>query len=104
MDNQDQPQFIKPYMEEFVEKYELKRIHIDFLERLLLFLVAGFGLIAALAWDDAFKDIFQKYFGGFGSLSQKIIYAGALTIIVAIFTIIVSKIIKKKKRKLSKSK
>ncbi len=85
-------------IEKFLEEYEIKRLHLDFLQRIVLLTVAGLGLITALAWDDAFKDLFKLFFHDFDSLDKKFLYALLLTLLTALVTVRLNKIIKKKGR------
>ena len=48
-------------MEEFLKKHELNHIHSDVLERITTLVIAALGLIAALAWDEAFRHILKNY-------------------------------------------
>lgn len=95
----NEEKIVKPYVEEFLERYELKRLHTAFLERLALFAVAGLGLIAALAWDEAFKEVFTKLFGGLEGESQKFLYAILLTGLTVVVTLVFTSLIKKKAKK-----
>lgn len=92
------PNFVTPYIEEFIKHYEIKRIQADFMERLTLLVIAGLGLITALAWDDFFKDLFARLFSGAESVQNKLIYALFLTVFTAGVTVLIGKIFRKKKK------
>ncbi len=98
MSKQKQSEFEKS-AEELFKPYDVKSVNkvgTEFLERVILLIVAGLGLITALAWDTVLKDIFNLIFGDLGSLYQKIAYALLLTLITTIVTMRLSKLMKKK--------
>ena len=70
-------------LEKFWEKYELDRVQSRFAERIVTLVIAALGLIAALAWDDALKHLFENLFGGAGSLPEQFLYAGIITVLAA---------------------
>lgn len=49
-------------------------------------MVAAFGLVAALAWNDAIQTIFNSYFPKGSGLAGKIIYAFFVTLLIVIIT------------------
>ncbi|MCX6716883.1 MAG: DUF5654 family protein [Candidatus Taylorbacteria bacterium] len=85
-------------IEKFLEKYELRKFHYDFVERMIILIIAGLGLITALAWDDAFKDIFRIIFGSISDWQSKLIYAVILTTFTVFITVRLNKIVKKRKK------
>ncbi|MES2059946.1 MAG: DUF5654 family protein [Patescibacteria group bacterium] len=87
----------EPLIEEFIRKYEIRRIHIDFFERLIFLIIAGLGLITALAWDVFFKDFFIEIFGHIDSTDQKLLYAVLLTFLTVVVTIFLRKCFKRRK-------
>ena len=61
-------------------------------EKLVGYILAAFGLVAAFAWNDAIKSTIEHFFpSGGGDLLPKFIYAVALTVIVAITSYYISK-------------
>ena len=60
-------------------------------DKIAALVTAAFGLVAALAWNDAIKTIFAAIFGERGSIAAMIIYAVLVTIIAVIATIWVGK-------------
>ncbi len=62
------------------------------IERLVTLITAAFGLIAALAWNEAIQSIFKGFFKEREGIIAKIIYALIITIIVVIVTIWISKL------------
>lgn len=66
------------------------------LEKLLALIIAAFGLIAALAWNEAIQAIFKKIFGEASSITAMLFYAILITIIAVIITIWFGKLSTKK--------
>ena len=86
-------------LEKFLERHELHHIHSDVLERIITLVIAALGLIAALAWDEALKHIFEKLFGGKGTLVEEILYAVVITIIAAFISVRLGKLFIKRRGK-----
>ena len=86
-------------LEKFLEKHELHHIHSDVLERIITLVIAALGLIAALAWDEDLKHIFEKLFGGKGTLLEEILYAVVITVIAAFISVRLGKLFIKHKGK-----
>jgi len=64
------------------EAGELKK---EFMQKTASLIIAGFGLIAALAWNEAIKSLFDVLFGPTkASLLAKFLYAVIITLIVVI--------------------
>ena len=85
-------------MEKFLEKHELRHIHSDVFERIITLIIAALGLIAALAWDEALRHIFENLFGGQGTLLEEISYAVVITILAAFISARLGKLFSKRKR------
>ena len=64
-------------------------LRLEFLEKIAKLSTAGFGLVAALAWNSAIRDLFRKVniFGNNDGIIIKFIYALVVTIIVVMVTI-----------------
>ena len=73
--------------EKFMEKYELRRVRSDVLERVVTLVIAALGLIAALAWDETLKQLFDELFGGRDTLGGKFSYAVLITVIAAFISV-----------------
>lgn len=58
---------------------------------------AGFGLVAALAWNNAIQAIFKEVFGEQSSIPGLIAYAVIVTVIAVIVTIYIGRIAEKAK-------
>lgn len=64
--------------------------------KMYTFIVSAFALVAALAWNTAIQDIFNKYYTDNGSIYAKLIYAFVVTIIAIIITTVIGKWVEKK--------
>lgn len=67
-------------------------------EKTLLLATSAFGLVAALAWNDAIQSIFKYYFGEQSGIIAKLLYALIVTVIVVVITVWLGKLERKKKR------
>ncbi|OQX71111.1 hypothetical protein B6D52_02665 [Candidatus Parcubacteria bacterium 4484_255] len=65
-------------------------------EKTITLILGGFGLVAALAWNEAIKSLFEELFEKSGTLISKFVYAILVTIIVVIVSMQLKKISKKK--------
>jgi TRAP-type C4-dicarboxylate transport system permease small subunit len=59
----------------------------EVLEKTLQLATAAFGLVAALAWNDAIQTLFAQIFGEAADITAKFIYALLVTGIVVLVTI-----------------
>jgi uncharacterized membrane protein YidH (DUF202 family) len=89
-------QFNISQMEEFVTKEDLVKTKFEFIDRVITIIIAGLGLIAALAWDEALKHLFKTLFKEETSLWGDIGYAVVITLLAAIVSIYLRKIFIKK--------
>ena len=85
-------------MGDFLERYELKRVHTDLLQKITLLIIASLGFVTALAWDSVIKLLFSEFFTETDSLGNKFLYAFLVTILAVIVSIILTKIILRKKK------
>lgn len=67
------------------------------LDKMSALITAAFGLVAALAWNDAIKAVFKEIFGTSDTLIPMIIYATIVTVIAVILTIIVARAVTRAK-------
>ena len=76
-----------------------KKLRLEILEKMSSLVIAGFGLVAALAWNEAIQDLFRRIeiFGDKGSLLAKFIYAALITVLVVMVTYYLSKSVEKLK-------
>ncbi len=55
-------------------------------------ILGGFGLVAALAWNEAIKSLFETIFKKQGSLISKFLYAIIVTIIIVLISLRLQKL------------
>ena len=75
-----------------------ERLKVVVLDKIAALITAAFGLIAALAWNDAIKLIFKEVFGEAESIGPMLIYAIIVTIAAVILTIIVARAVTNAKK------
>ena len=66
-------------------------LKVEVLEKIAALITVAFGLVAALAWNEAIKAIFKEIFGSAEAVAPMLIYAILVTIIAVILTIIVAR-------------
>ena len=88
-------------IEELLKKYELENFHIDFFEKLSLLFIASLGIITAVSWDQVLKIIVERLFEEVSDVWMKIIYALIVTVLTVLVSILVNKILNKKKDSLN---
>ena len=81
------------------EKEEPKTLKEEVLDKIAALVTAAFGLVAALAWNDAIKTIFKEIFGEESTIGPMLLYAIIVTIIAVILTIIVARAVANAKNK-----
>jgi acyl-CoA reductase-like NAD-dependent aldehyde dehydrogenase len=59
----------------------------EIIEKIAALITAAFGLIAALAWNEAIQAIFVAVFGEASSIAAMITYAVIVTVIAVLVTI-----------------
>lgn len=74
----------------------LDRTRKTFVEKMVTLILGGFGLVAALAWNEAIKSLFDTLFKKTGTLVGKFAYATLITAIVVIVSLRLKKISEKK--------
>lgn len=68
------------------------------LDKIAALIAAAFGLVAALAWNDAIKLIFKTIFGEEEAIGPMLMYAIIVTIAAVILTIIVARAVSNAKK------
>jgi len=63
----------------------------EILGKLLDLMTAAFGLVAALAWNDAVQTLFRVIFGERSGLIAKFVYAILVTVLVVLLTRMISR-------------
>jgi hypothetical protein len=66
-------------------------IHKEILDKIAALVTAAFGLVAALAWNDAIKAVFKEIFGTADAIGPMLAYAIIITIIAVILTLTVAR-------------
>lgn len=72
-------------------------LKIEILEKVSQLATAGFGLVAALAWNDAIQALFKKFIVGGSELWAKFLYALVVTVIIVLVTIKIGDILNRLK-------
>ena len=66
-------------------------LKVEVLDKIAALVTAAFGLVAALAWNEAIKAIFKEVFGSEDAVGPMLIYAIIVTIAAVILTIVVAR-------------
>ena len=78
-------------------------MHKKVIEEILKLATSGFGLVAALAWNELIKEVVTMYIkplvGGASGIISLAIYAILVTVLAVIVTINLSKLTEDKKKK-----
>lgn len=78
-------------------------MHKKVIEEMLKLATSGFGLVAALAWNELIKEVVTMYIkplvGGASGTISLLIYAILVTILAVIVTLNLSKLIEEKDKK-----
>lgn len=69
----------------------------EVLDKIAALVTAAFGLVAALAWNDAIKAVFKEVFGTSDTAGPMLIYAVIITIIAVILTLTIARAASKAK-------
>lgn len=78
-------------------KKKATRVALEVKEKVGTYLLAGFGVVTGLAWNEAVKELIDVLWPlEQGSLTAKFIYALAMTVLVVIASIIVLRFTKQK--------
>jgi len=81
-----------------------KNLKLEILEQLSSLITAGFGLVAALAWNDAIKELISVILPQPSMLWGKIIYALIITAFVVMVTVNLGKIVNRLKEDMASKK
>jgi len=74
---------------------EIKKAQRVAQEKTITLILGGFALVAALAWNEAIKSLFEQMLKNSGTLIGKFAYALLVTLIVVIVSMQLQKISKK---------
>ena len=67
----------------------------EVIEKVAALITAAFGLVAALAWNEAIQEIFRLVFGEQSGVWAMIFYAVVVTIIAVVVTIWIGRVAEK---------
>ena len=67
----------------------------EVIEKIAALITAAFGLIAALAWNEAIQEIFRLVFGEQSGIWAMLFYAVVVTIIAVVVTIWIGRVAEK---------
>lgn len=65
----------------------VKNLSSEMASQLLTLMTSAFGLVAALAWNDAVQALFKQLFPAAGSIVAKFLYAILVSVIIVVVTI-----------------
>ncbi|MBU0964193.1 hypothetical protein KKC06_04105 [Patescibacteria group bacterium] len=71
----------------------------EYLKTMVQLATTGFGLVAALAWNEAIKALFKEIFGTTSGIISLFTYAVIVTFIVVIITKKLGKLVEKVEEK-----
>lgn len=78
---------------------ESPKLHNEIVKQMLTLATSGFGLVAALAWNEAIKEVVETYIkpiiGGNSGIISLLIYAVVITMLAVLVTYNLSKVVKK---------
>jgi len=72
-------------------------LKVEVLDKIAALVTVAFGLVAALAWNEAIKAVFIEIFGSADAIGPMLIYAIVVTIAAVILTIIIARAASKAK-------
>lgn len=87
-------------MERFQEKLgdltrEGRRVGREARERAAQYLLAAFGLVAGLAWNEAIRALIEYFFpASASSLVAKFLYAGGVTLVVVLVSVYLIRVVR----------
>lgn len=70
----------------------------EILDNMVQLMTAAFGLVAALAWNEAVQALFDALLPGAGDLAAKFLYAIVVTVAVVIVTVRLGRLSERLKR------
>ena len=74
------------------------KVQREALLKAMTYIVAAFGLVAALAWNEAIKEFINQYFESGSNIVSKFIYAIIVTFIAVLITLSIAKFQDKEKK------
>jgi hypothetical protein len=99
-DTKNKKNLVKQLVIDSKLKKEAEEFRKQLADQLLKLVTSGFGLVAALAWNELIKEMIKRYiepvFGGGSGIVSLFIYALAVTFLAVLVTYQLSKITGKK--------
>lgn len=83
----------------FIMTKKQKKLHIEIVRQMLTLATAGFGLVAALAWNSLIQTFVASYVSvwlpDLGEIATLLIYAVVVTVLAVVVTLQLSKLLGK---------
>jgi len=76
---------------------ENPKFKVQLLEAMSTLIIGAFGLVAALAWNEAIKAAVAAVFGSADDMLGMFVYAAIVTILAVVMTIVITRAVKKAK-------
>ncbi len=76
-----------------------KNLRSEFLKTMTQLATAGFGLVAALAWNDTIKAFIDRFIQAGSGFKSKVIYALIVTVLAVLVTYYLGKLTQEAKEK-----
>jgi hypothetical protein len=73
------------------------KFKVQLLEAMSSLIIAAFGLVAALAWNEAIKSMITQVFKSSSDVLGLTVYAAIVTILAVVMTLIITRAVKKAK-------
>jgi len=82
-------------------KIKAKEIKKEIRQKISGYILAAFGFVAALAWNDAIKSLIEYFFPlNKNTVLPKFVYAVLITVVIVIISIYLTKLLEEKKQAL----
>lgn len=85
-------------MTEKIQPSEKKKLHKEILKQMVTLATSGFGLVAALAWNNVIQELVNNYIKPYlpnGGLFSLLLYASLITILAVTVTYQLTKLVEK---------
>lgn len=85
------------------KQQESEKLHLEIVKQMLQLTTSGFGLVAALAWNEAIKELITEFIkpviGGGSGLISLLIYAAIVTVLAVAITYQLTKLNRRLEKK-----